>query len=374
MWDVVVAGGGPAGAAAAYVLARRGRRVLLADDVDPCVAKIGEALPGAAVRLLRSIGLPVPEAAGPHRPIGGNLSCWNAEHPVASDFFCSPDGPGWRLDRARFDADLRAAAIRAGARYRAARVTNPERRGAGWSIGFGDHAPATSQWLIDATGRRAAIARRQGATRLRDAPLIALYAVGRPPKAIQLDRTVIEAARHGWWYAAGLPSGQVVAGFHTHHRAAHALLTQPGRWREALRDTRHAGSMLADALFEHPPRAVEAGGARLDRCRGDRWIACGDAALSFDPVSGQGIFAALHGGMTAAHAVDEALGGGNEKLAAYSARLDHVRRHYVAHCRAVYGSEQRWRDAPFWTLSRQATRHGGDHDESRADFRAFAAF
>ena len=86
MWDAVIAGAGPAGAVAAYELARRGRRVLLADAVDPAAPKVGEALPGAAVRLLRSIELPVPAAGGPHTPIGGNLSSWNSDQLVANDF------------------------------------------------------------------------------------------------------------------------------------------------------------------------------------------------------------------------------------------------------------------------------------------------
>ena len=108
MWDVLVAGAGPAGAVAAYVLARSGRRVLLANSVDPKVPKFGEALPGAAVRLLRSIGLPAPNSA--------DRTCRSAAifrpgmpiELIASDFFREPNGPGWRLDR----ASLRRAAAR----------------------------------------------------------------------------------------------------------------------------------------------------------------------------------------------------------------------------------------------------------------------
>jgi flavin-dependent dehydrogenase len=172
MWDAIVAGAGPAGAVAAYELARSGRRVLLADTVDPTSPKIGEALPGAAVRLLRAIELPVPGAGGPHTPIGGNLASWNSDQLVANDFIGDPDGPGWRLDRVRFDADLRAAALRAGASYRSARVTDLERNDTGWHIRFRNGGTETARWVVDATGRRAAIARRLGARRLRDAPLV----------------------------------------------------------------------------------------------------------------------------------------------------------------------------------------------------------
>ena len=60
MWDVIVAGAGPAGAVAAFALSRKGHSVLLADKISPSTCKIGEALPGAAERLLRSLDLPTP--------------------------------------------------------------------------------------------------------------------------------------------------------------------------------------------------------------------------------------------------------------------------------------------------------------------------
>jgi flavin-dependent dehydrogenase len=107
--------------------------------------------------------------------------------------------------------------------------------------------------------------------------------------------------------------------------------------------------MLADAVFAHPPQALEACGSWLDRPSGDRWIACGDAALAFDPISGQGIFSALYGGMTAGRAVDEALDGGRARLDAYSKRLQDIRRHYVLRCSATYRSEQRWPGERFWS-------------------------
>ena len=348
MWDVVIAGAGPAGAIAACVLARRGRRVLLIDAVDANELKVGEALPGAAARLLRSLEMPTPDAHGPHARIGGNLSAWGSDELVAADFMRQPDGLGWRLDRTRFDADLRAAAVDAGSTYRSRRVVAIQREHGAWRLQFDDGGAEVARWIIDATGRPAAIARRAGAKRLRDARLIALYAVGTPARDFALNRTVIEAASDGWWYAARLPPGRVIAGFHTLHQNATRLLCDDDGWRRALADTRHVGPLLANASFE-PPRALEACGARLDRFSGDGWIACGDAALSFDPISGQGIFSALHGGMSAAEAVGDVLDDERQKFDLYAERLENIRRFYVARCRAVYRSERRWPDAPFWS-------------------------
>ena len=350
MWDAIVAGAGPAGAVAAFTLSRNGLRVLLADRTDPSAHKIGEALPGAAVRLLRSLGLPAPELGGPHTPIGGNLSSWNSEALIATDSIRDPYGPGWRLDRVRFDADLRAAATGAGAAYRSAQVRDLRGEDAGWQIRFDDGSVERARWIVDASGRRAALARRLGIKRTRDARLIALYAVGRASGDFQLNRTLVETAPDGWWYAARLPSGAPVAGFHTHAREAARLKADPGAWKNALARTRHIGPMLGPAQFDRPMRAVEACGARLAQFRGDAWIACGDAATSFDPVSGQGIFAALHGGMAAGLAVADALNRGGAKRDEYASRMEDAWSIYRARSRAVYRSERRWTTEPFWSM------------------------
>ena len=350
MWDAIVAGAGPAGAVAALTLSRNGHRVLLADRLDPSAHKIGEALPGAAVRLLRSLDLAAPEIGGPHTRISGNLSSWNSATLVATDSIRDPYGPGWRLDRLRFDADLRAAATGAGAAYRSARVSDLRREAAGWQVLFDDGSAERARWIVDASGRRTALARRLGVKRMREARLVALYAMGGATPDLQLNRTIVEAAPDGWWYAARLPCGAPIAGFHTHARQAARLKSDPGAWNRTLARTTHVGPMLRPAQFGRPLRAVEACGARLAQLSGDAWIACGDAAMSFDPISGQGIFSALHSGLAAGTAVGAALNRDSTTLDDYASRMETVWNIYRARSRAIYKSERRWAAEPFWSM------------------------
>jgi len=354
MWDAIVAGAGPAGAVAAFMLARRGWRVLLADRTSPAVHKFGEALPGAAVRLLHSLGLPAPVAGGAHARIGGNLSSWNCDDLIAVDFLCDPFGPGWRLDRPRFDADLRAAARAAGVIERAAWVSDIGRQGDGWQVRCDDGSVERARWIVDATGRRATLARRLGAGRRRDSRVVALYSIGEARSAAQFDRTLVEAAPDGWWYGARLPSGVPIVGFHTHAREAARLKDERRAWALALADTRHVRTMLAPSLCDCPLRGTAAGGARLTRFSGDGWIACGDAAMSFDPISGQGIYAALWGGMTAGTAVADAIARDAATADDASARMEEVWDIYRVRCFALYRSERRWPFSPFWSMFAQA--------------------
>jgi flavin-dependent dehydrogenase len=351
MWDAIVAGAGPAGAVAAFVLAREGHRTLLADRLNADVCKIGDALPGAAERLLQSLGLPALQGYETHARIGGNLASWNSDALVATDFVTGPAGPGWRLDRVRFDTSLRVAAIQSGAIFHDAQVRDLRRDDAGWEVRFDDGHVARARWIVDATGRRAAIARRLGIKQTRAARLIAFYAIGDADPDFHLSRNVVEAVPDGWWYAARLPSGVPIAGFHTHVRKDARF--DRDAWARAFAGTRHISAMLRPTQFEQTLRALDAGSARLPKFCGEGWIACGDAAMSFDPISGQGIFSALHSGMKSGQAVAASLGGDLQRFEEYARQMDDVWTIYRMRAQAVYRSERRWVDEPFWSLARQ---------------------
>jgi flavin-dependent dehydrogenase len=348
VWDAIIAGAGPAGSVAAHVLARKGRKVLLMDGVPHGRFKVGESLPGSALRILRELGLPVPDAHGPHTQIGGNLSSWNSEELTATDFFHDPDGPGWRLDRIRFDTALRDAASVSGAVFKEARVSEVARQDKFWQVRLDTGEMMNAHWLIDATGRSAALARKLGATWMRDTPLTALYAVGKPQKEFRLNRTVVEAVEQGWWYAGLLPSGAPIAGFHLLSEHAAFFAASPAAWKQALFETRHLANSFLNVMFDFPLRALDASGGRLSQFWGNGWLACGDAALSFDPVSSQGILTALHNGMMAGLTVHATLSGDNTALDSYSSRLEEIRRIYLLRCRGIYRSETRWPISYFW--------------------------
>ena len=358
-YDVVIAGGGPAGSAAALVLARAGRRVLLADDSAPGAFRIGEGLAPAARRILRELGVLERVAADGHLPCPGNTSAWGSPELASTDFIFNPDGPGWHLDRARFDASLRAAAREAGAVVReGVRMAGAERAGGGWRVSLAEGEAACCAWLVDATGRRAALARRHGAARVQDDALVAFFARFRAPDASadRDARTMVEAAPDGWWYTARVPEGRRVVAFLTDGDLADRALLEPAEFARRLTGTEHVVDALAahGYAFEERPRGADAGSARLDRVAGDGWLAAGDAAVSFDPLSSQGILTALYTGMRAGEAVAAHLAGDAGALDAYAARLEEVYATYLQNRLEFYGYEARWADHPFWARRRPA--------------------
>lgn len=364
-FHAVVAGGGPAGAAAALVLARAGRRVLLADSSAADAFRVGESLPPAACPLLRDLGVLDRVRTDGHLPSFGNLSAWGSDLLQEHDHIFDPHGHGWHLDRARFDAALRDTARDAGAEVlENVEIRGAERADSNWRVGLragaATHEVETA-WLLDATGRRATLARRHGAMRHQDDRLVAFYARFRSAIGGDDDaRTMIESAPNGWWYTALLPSGErVVARLTDADLADRAALLSSEGFAARLRESSHIGALLSGRgyVLQGRPSGTGAETARLDRFAGDGWVAVGDAALSFDPLSSQGMLTALYTGLRAGQALDRALVGDSAGIADYVSRLEQVYATYLRNRQIFYAAEPRWSGHPFWQRRHHPVLH-----------------
>jgi flavin-dependent dehydrogenase len=365
-FDVAIAGGGPAGSAAAMVLARNGLRVLLADASGDREIRMGESLPPSASSLLRELGVLQCVRADGHRESPGTLAFWGGDGGNATDFLFQLHGSGWQLDRARFDARLRAAARAAGAEFvgsshlrlesAAARADVPHRLRA--RRDGVDGPVVTARWLIDASGRAASLARHLGAVRLRHDNLLAFQLRLHSPSGDDRDgRTWVEAVEDGWWYSVLPPGGERIAVFLTDADLAdtRALLDAEGIWSR-LRRTTQLRALCERHAYRHHGRArgADAASAELDRAAGHRWLAVGDAALAFDPLSSKGIGDALYTGIQAAKTIIAREAGDEQAPDRYADHLRDIHRVYRAQLHAFYAMQARWSESPFWR--RRATR------------------
>ncbi len=88
--------------------------------------------------------------------------------------------------------------------------------------------------------------------------------------------------------------------------------------------------------------------SELSPVAGNGWLAAGDAALGFDPLSSQGLFNALYTGIAAAEAGYRHVHGDGDAISGYAADLSRIHAAYLNHLRAWYGQERRWPNVPFW--------------------------
>lgn len=354
---MAVIGGGPAGAAAAIVLARANRRVLLVDMASSSGFKIGETMPPAAWPLLRDLGMAEQARAAGHIRCPGNVVFWGSDSAIERDFIGDIYGEGCHLDRPRFDSDLRVAAANFGAVVRPNCVFRSGRRSddsVGWEVQLTQGAVELSvraTWLIDATGRRALIATQLGAASEQRDELVALTALV-SNRGNTDARTYIEAVEDGWWYSARLPGDRRILGFFTDgDLPASRDASGPEGFSRRLRATRHlrhvVGELNFDA-FDRVRRFPAATVVRSEFC-GEGWIAVGDATLAFDPLSSQGIFHALYTGIRGAQTIlDVRSDGADGALTAWTDRIHAIEAAYRKHLAECYTRETRWPDSDFW--------------------------
>jgi flavin-dependent dehydrogenase len=322
--DVLVAGGGPAGAATANLLARLGHEVLLCEAREFPRDKIcGEYLPPSVRRTLRDLGAAdAVDALNPVPLVGMAVVAPGGGRILGR--FGSDAGHGLSVRRRDFDAALLATArsarvfVRDVTRLQSLEVSSrtvvatlrPAR---------GEAERVGARVVVGADGRNSLVARhrglRQGTVRHRRFAVMGHFA----GVVVPADHGEMIVTPYGYCGVNPLPGGEanVCLVFDPARLGAgrrsgdHGFL--PGRsdlerfWDHTIRSIPATASRLHDARRLGPLRATGPLSCGVTRAADQRVLLVGDAAGFYDPFTGEGVGSALRGACFAAEVLDAAL-------------------------------------------------------------------
>lgn len=235
------------------------------------------------------------------------------------------DGNLWHVNRARFDQDLRETVRRRGGQILTYRDLNDVAfEGGYWKLQLDKTCTITAKYLVDATGRARILARRLGVRARFYDRLVALTSLLPRNKNPEFNNTmVVEATAFGWWYAAPVPQGSILAFF-----TDADLVPKPLKQNMRV--------VPANSSFAQP--------------EGEQgWLTVGDACAAHDPLCGWGVCRAMNNGILAADAIFRFLKHSNASL--LEEYRHHCRKQFQSYLKGLmqhYAYEKRWSDAPFW--------------------------
>lgn len=359
MKRVAVVGGGVAGAAALISLQEMPFEVWHIAPPYDGLPHIGETLSASAGPVLKELGLWDVFMDHNFPTVQSSFSSWGSERLVEQHTMMHHRQSGWFLDRKQFEVMLW-------------QQSQPDQRVEGmvykvelarkWKLHLRDGRELEADFLIDCTGRRAAVTRTQ-TSRDRVDHLVAAYALlDQEDTGITVTPgTLTETRPDGWWYSSLLPTGQMCVMWFTDTDLLPRGLTQdPAAWHTLLevstytqRRVESAGFGAAEAIS-----ITDAGSVRAGQFHGEHWVCAGDAALSFDPLSSHGITSALWSGRKAALASAALLDGDLSVINEYSHTLHLAWNQYIQQKAAMYAVERRFPDNPFWLRRLHVHAHG----------------
>ncbi len=329
--QVLVLGGGPAGAAAARLLALWGLEVVVvergvggrgaeaggeADAARAAAAQsLAESLPPSMRKILAATGLLGVVEAGGFHPNGGNTALWGGEG-RRDDF--AGGATGFHVLRSRFDRVLREAAADAGAEIVGGVARMPERdgEGEGWwveaALDGGGRAEIVPGWVLDCTGRAGVLARRY---RVMEAGAPTLAVVRRYRKEggwsnVDPAHALVESFDRGWAWSVPTSNEERHVAVMVDPRLQAVMVGAAdlsSAFDAEIANTALMSSITKPAVPTGDAWAVTASMYTSSEFAPGRALLVGDAASFADPMSSYGVKKALASAWLAAVAVHTAI-------------------------------------------------------------------
>jgi flavin-dependent dehydrogenase len=326
-YDVLVAGGGPGGAALATFVARAGHSCLVFDQSKFPRYHIGESLIPHTYGVLDRLGV-LPKLKASNFPLKHSVRFVARNGKESMPFYFSETIPGeravtWQVERGEFDRLLLDHARDNGVEIRdetqvcSVIFENGRAVGVAASRHQQEKFEVRAKVVVDASGRACLIGHQLGLKRevpgLKKASIWGYYRGGeRLPGIDAGETTMFLIPGGGWFWYIPLPDDMVSVGIVA---APEYLFAQGDNRQEIfLREVAKCvplASRLACAEHIGPVRGLRQLAYLNRQTCGDGWVMIGDARAFLDPIYSSGLFLALASAELAAQCINEGLEAGD---------------------------------------------------------------
>jgi flavin-dependent dehydrogenase len=356
--DVVVIGGGPAGATAAAALARAGRQVILFERDRFPRFHIGESLLASVNEVFDAIGVgdKIRAEAFPKK-WGATFITPDGRVERFADFAIADEVPApqtWQVPRERMDTLLLDHAGASGADVRqghrvldvafdtdGATVTA---RPPGANGGQAEPITVRARAVVDASGRSGILSRafslRVDEPSLANVAIFSHYAgVPRGEGRRSGDIRVVARPDLGWFWMIPISDELMSVGVVLPQAAVVALpkLDPDALLERCIAETPAVARLMTQAERRWPVRVEKDFSFGSRTYAGDRWIIVGDAGSFLDPVFSSGVAIALESALEGARALDRALAANRLTADAFATFNRRQRQRYATFRRFVLG-------------------------------------
>jgi len=316
-YDVIVIGGGPAGATASGLLAKWGRRVLMLEREKFPRYHIGESLVPGIIPVLQELdAVEVVEASAPTKKWGLSLLWGEDPTPWAVDFdeVC-PHPYAYEVKRAEFDNVLLTHSRRLGATVieeasvRDLVFEGDRCVGVRYSVGRSEKVvEQRAAIVVDCSGQSKILARHQDAVDwhddLKNLAFWSYFQGGIRYEGRQAGNIVVENNPPGWLWMIPFNDGSCSVGFvapQTEFASAGPNPTDVLYQRIA--DSKEISRLLAGSVEVAAPRTTKDWSYTASTMTAPGIFSAGDAAAFIDPLFSTGVMLAMKGASTAAKTI-----------------------------------------------------------------------
>lgn len=358
LYDVLVAGGGVAGASSVIALCEAGLNVVwISPELDRHKEALGESLAPAANPMLAHLGLNDILTNRRHRQSNATFSAWGTSLLLERNAAVHLEGPGYLLDRNYFNAQIFNRAIECCAERITGCLSQVQIDQGIWLAESDSGKQCQSRFLIDATGRAQTALRNLGQIHTRD-HLVSACSFLTQSKDTQVEptqATLIESVTDGWWYASLLSEGSLVLNYYSDpDLLPNKLSSNLDLWLALINESTHIAHWLEDGEFnvESTPFLASAATRWLEPAAGTQqgadWAAVGDAAAAFDPLSAHGITTALWAATRMPDIAKAQLKGDPQPLQDYARAVQQGIEQFKIQHSQLYARENRFSNSIFW--------------------------